>query len=200
MSDAMGAVKRVPKWAWIASVGVVGGVAVMKMRSNKGAQVDKAPADGTAVADYGLTAAPIGTGVVAAGTGSTGYTGDIGSPAAPFDYAGFLDSISGFAATLTPDWANILDTVESGNVGIISAVGALPGYAGGGGAPESSTTQQPPAAPTPPAPAPPPAVAPQQYTRTVDNGKSGKDRKVWCMCGSHKVADGACWAEGHACT
>lgn len=198
------ALQRVPKWAWFASAGVAGGVLVMRMRGNQGSEVDKNPDDNTSVADYGLTAAPIGTGVVSAGQGVAGY-GDA-TAASGFDYAGFTESLADFATSIMPapiDIGSIIESVEQGNVGVIGAIGGLPGFAGGGGAPNSSATTSPVvvnvAAPVAPAPAPAPVAAPQARTRTVDNGKRGADRRVWCMCGDHKVADGACWAENHAC-
>lgn len=196
MANPGAALKRVPKWAWIASGGVVAGVAVMRLKANQTEQVDKNTEDNTPAGDYGLTQAsyPLGSGVVAANTGAVGATYDTGSSGGGFDYAGFLSSLGDFTLTVRPDPVD--------PVGIIDALGP---YLGAGGAPQSSTTQAPPVvnvyAPTAPAPAPAaPVPAPVSRTYTKDNGKRGADRRVWCMCGDHKVADGACWAEGSPCT
>lgn len=212
-----GPIKKVPKWAWIASVGVVGGVAVMRWRSNQGSQADTASAgDATAPGDYsqGIESFPA-TGTVT----SPGYSGG-GDGGSSVDLPSLIDSLGNIFAQAQPDWPSIL--------------ASLPGYAGGGGAPISTNTGAAPAtndaAPVAPAPqagatpqAPPPAAVktpvnygPFPYTeqRTRDNGKSGSARKVWCNCvrinrytdsrpsvvvGETKLYDGACKSPGHTC-
>lgn len=204
VAHAPGPLKKVPKWAWVASGGVIAGVAVMRWRSNKGTPAPSGQA--TSTADTGLTGQSFpAAGVVPAAAGDAGYSGGNGGGTS-VDIPALIDSLGNVIAINTPPdhTADIVHEIFAN----------LPGYAGGGGAPSASGTGAPPAgqdsAPTPPAPAPPappapapapPAPAPPQLTtHTENNGKSGAARRVWCMCGNHKVANGACWAEGHACT
>lgn len=206
IKGAPGPLKKVPKWAWVASGGVIVGVAVMRWRSNSGSKVPTG--QDTATADTGLTSQSFpAAGVVPAAAGDAGYSGGNGSGTS-VDIPALMDSLGNFLAVNTPvdHTADVVTAVLAG----------LPGYAGGGGAPQSGAAAAAPApqnqAPTPPAPEPEPAAPaapvvtsqtpqPQQlFTHTENNGKHGAARRVWCMCGNHKVADGACWAEGHACT
>lgn len=141
-----GVFKRVPKWAWVASGGVVIGVLYMR-RTQKGTPVDtSASEDATAPGDYGQTTAQYGT-----------FPGSVGAGAAASgDYAGGglgsqpdLPSIISALTPLIPPPVDIPSIIDS-----IAGAGAT--LYPGGGAPQSSATASPPApataAPTPAAP------------------------------------------------
>lgn len=129
-------VKKVPKWAWIASAGIVGGVVVMRMRSAKaGTQTTTADSsDATAAGDYGLGASAFPSdGVVSAGGASDGSD----DSSAPIDIAGIVTA----AISAIPDHTqDILDANAAAEAGWQTVFANLPGMAGGGGAPSSGTT------------------------------------------------------------
>lgn len=123
--------------------------------------------------------------------------------------ANMLAGIYGQNQALTGLLGGLLEQQQS-TIGAIATAGSPP----------APIVQAPPppaiSAPAPSAPAPQTATSyvDQWITRTRDNGKSGAARRVWCNCinvhrypdgravvvSERKVADGACWAEGYACT
>lgn len=142
----MNALERVPKWAWLASGGVVVGVVAFRAINNHGAQADKsAPTDATAPADYGQT-----------GQGFTSGYVDVPYSSAPAPSNGNQVDL--------PSLISAIGGIQPAQPSLADILGAL-GPLIGGGAPQSSTTYAPPPppdyAPVPPAPAPaPPYVAP----------------------------------------
>lgn len=148
------ALKRVPKWAWIASGGVVVGVLFVR-RTKSGQQVDTTSSqDATAPADYGsqATAGFPSAGVVTSGVGAS--DSGVSGGGAGLGASDILDIIN---ATQPVDHTQeILDFVASERASYTDALSQL---ALGGGAPQSAGTAETPA-PQAPAPTSPPVVTP----------------------------------------
>jgi hypothetical protein len=152
MAGAGAAVKKVPKWAWIAGAGVTGGVIFYRVTHRSNAVDTAGSADQTAAGDFGQTYSPLGTVTSSTPTLSSG------------DYAGGLSPAAGGIAI--SDITDLLGAVQAGRPEQPSPINAvdllnsiLPFI--GGGPPQSATPYEAPApqyaAPTPP---PPPAPAP----------------------------------------
>jgi hypothetical protein len=161
MAGAASAVKKVPKWAWIAGAGVTGGVIFYRV-THRGNTADvAAPGDTTAPGDYGQTYSPLGgSGFVTSG-GASDAVPVAGAP------AGF--SVDDVGALLQQQQANQPAPINA--VDLLNSV--LPFI--GGGAPSSQATAAPPAAPAaaptaPPPPAPGPAPCPAKYPFRSDRG------------------------------
>lgn len=172
---AGGAFKRVPKWAWIASAGVAGGILYMK-RTKKGEQVDQsAPQDATAPADYGQTGQAFTAGYV-----DVPYSG---SPGAAQDNSVDIPSLIGALGTFIPQ--------QPPPVQIPDVLAALAPFVGGG-APIATTTTVGPApataAPTPPPPVP--AKAPDPCTGEFPFKGPDGCYKVVCASGKGDHAKG----------
>jgi hypothetical protein len=139
---------KVPKWAWIASGGVVVGVGAFRFL-RKGSVVDTSTT-ATAPGDQGLTDQTMSPGFVDVPFSSSGAAQVTQAPA---DYAGLIDSVGGLIAAVSPPRDTLSDIL-----------GSLTPILTGGGAPVSTATFAPPApvaaAPPPPAPAPAPVPVP----------------------------------------
>lgn len=209
-------IKHAPRWAWYTAAGVGVGAAGLKLwkgRASDAPTQEATDADptgnGVAAANGSvLTGSP--TAVVVPSIVTGGDSGDngaltdmmslwIGAVHDTVDqlgqvYAPIAQTEAGLLASLPDMWQHQNDTLLS-----IIQSGSAPAPASQAPTPIQVTVQ---AAPTPvqAAPAAPAAPAVVNRTYTKSNGLSGTARKVWCMCGDHKVADGACWGEGYPCT
>jgi hypothetical protein len=162
------ALKKVPKWAWIAGAGVTGGVIFYRV-THRGNVNDNADAgDATAPGDFGQTYSPLGTVTSTTPTLSGDYAGGLTPSAGGLQISDVTDLLGAVQAAQPrpPDPVNINDLLNS----------ILPFM--GGGAPQSPTTYEAPAAPqaapvAPPPPAPKPAgpaPCPSKYPFRSDRG------------------------------
>jgi hypothetical protein len=210
--DVTNSIKRAPRWAWYTAAGVGVGAAALKLYKGRAADSPtQAASDATAAGTYGtpiLTASPtsvITPPVVGVSQGSDDgslldmmqlYIGAVGSTIDQLSgvYAPVAATEQQLLTSLPGMWQNIYD---SQNTNLQTALQSAP-------SPSSAVQAPPQVIVNIPASSPPvqsaPAATAQNKTHTKDNGLSGAARKVWCMCGDHKVADGACWGEGYACT
>jgi hypothetical protein len=162
---AGGALKKVPKWAWIAGAGVTGGVIFYRV-THRGNTADTADSgDATAAGDFGQTYSPLGTVTSTQPTLSSGdgYAGGLSAAAGGVQISDVTDLLTAFQQGQPPP-VNATDLLNS----------ILPFM--GGGAPQS-TPQEAPAppqvAPTPPPPPPAPAgpaPCPAKYPFRSDRG------------------------------
>lgn len=140
---AVSAVKKVPKWAWIAGAGVTGGILYYRRKSSSNNVDTAAATDATAAGDYGQTYSPLGT-VTATPVQGDGF--------APSQSAGGLQ---------VSDIADLFGVIHQNDPPPVNAVDLLNSVLPyiGGGAPSSGATSEAPApvavAPVAPAPAPP---------------------------------------------
>lgn len=141
------ALKRVPKWAWIAGIGVTGGIVFYRWR-NRGSTADSGAAnDATAAADYGMTDNP-------------GYV--TAAPAVGGDGSAYSYPTGGIPIEQLPDLLGAIQAAQPPPISPVDLINSILPYIGGG-APTSTTTaaepapvQAAPVAPSPPAPAPKP--------------------------------------------
>lgn len=166
VEGAAGAVKKVPKWAWIAGAGITGGVVFYRVTHRSPAVDNAASGDATAPGDFGQTYSPLGTVTSTTPTLSAGdYAGGI-SPAASGIQIGDITDLLGAVQAGRPEQPPPVNAVD-----LLNSI--LPFI--GGGAPGSTTTQEAPpipqVAPVPPAPpAPGPAPCPAKYPFRSDRG------------------------------
>jgi hypothetical protein len=160
------ALKKVPKWAWIAGAGVTGGVIFYRV-THRGNAADKADAgDATAAGDFGQTYSPLGTVTSTTPTLSAGdYAGGLSPAAGGLQISDVTDLLGAVSAARPeqPPPVNAVDLLNS----------ILPYL--GGGAPSSGATGAAPAAPAaaptpPPPPAAGPAPCPAKYPYRSDRG------------------------------
>lgn len=184
-------VKRVPKWAWIASGGVVIGVGAFRYLQNRNSTaVDQSSSyDSTNPADSGYPAQSAGgaSSVLVPPVVVGGQQDDTGGSALQAGFLGaFGDVLSALTGSLSSTQANTIGAVQTGgdltlggvNAGAaasiagmqsgganydsaLSAIGSLVSGLTGGGAPASAA---PPGTVTAPAPAPAPAPPPTAPT------------------------------------
>lgn len=174
MDNPLAVVKRVPKWAWVASAGIAGGIVFYRYRT-KGTAPAAASADQTATADAGQTYSPIG-GYVTSPMDETQGASDL-APAAsgiPLDQLpDLIGAIGGIQSASQPAPVSAVDLLES----ILPYVG--------GGAPASTATQSAPApaAAAPRAPNPTPAAKPCPTQYPFRDGPTGDCYQVTCATG-----------------
>lgn len=168
IEGATGAVKKVPKWAWIAGAGITGGILFYRHKNSSSTPTTAPATDATAPADYGQTYSPFGT--VTAPSSGAGTFADPGAvPAGGLALSDVTDLLSTIHQNdpAPPPPMSAVDLLDS----------VLPFI--GGGAPQSSTTQAPPAppyvAPTPPPPPAPPVAVKDLCTGAFPFDAGGGD-------------------------
>lgn len=171
--DVAATVKRVPKWAWVASAGVAGGVLFIRHRQNSGTSTSTTD---TSASDTDQTDGTFPASGVLSSTQGVGDSGDGSSTGSSFsselgDLGTLLTTFFPFGITGNPDPSLATPAASvTGDTGAsasadtsTSAAGTLPATAGGGGAPTSGATIAAPApqvvATNPVAPANPEAGA-----------------------------------------
>ena len=185
--DAAATIKRVPKWAWIASGGIVAGVLVMRARGLPGQRVDTtASEDYTSAGEYVQTASSFpAQGVVGAGAF---YPSEVSSNSQ--DVAGLIEALTPLFPVDNSQYAidAIRDSQRDAQQSIADAIANLNV---GGGAQTSTATATQPAAPssaaTPPA-TKPVVVSPCGGDYPFEN--SGDCYKVVCASGKGDYAAG----------
>lgn len=206
--DALKGLKRAPKWTWYIVAGIgLGGVAITILKGRQ-AKTDAAPITDGTDPGVGLNPSPQ-PGIVVPPVIIPSDSSDPMAGVLPLQelyissigqvVAGWQDVANGWQQVYTP----VLNQLGSQNDQLIGLLGGsvqqnnqiIGAIAQAGPAPQA--VQTPLQLPPPP---PPPAPAAASRTHTKDNGLHGSARRVWCMCGDHKVAEGACWAEGSVCT
>jgi hypothetical protein len=147
VQPAARAVKRVPKWAWIAGIGVTGGILFYRWRNRGTVSTAASASDATAPGDYGQTYNP---GIVTAAP-------VVGAS----DGAAYSYPTGGIPVDQLPDILSLFTTTQPQPMNPVDLINSVLPYVGGG-APVSDTTSAPPApaAAAPPPPPPPPAPAP----------------------------------------
>lgn len=166
VAGAGNALKKVPKWAWIAGAGVTGGVIFYRVTHRSNAVDTAAAGDATAAGDFGQTYSPLGTVTSTTPTLSDAYAGGLSPAAGGLQISDVTDLLGAVNAARPeqPPPINAVDLLNS----ILPFVG--------GGAPSSQTTYEPPpvpqVAPTPPPPPAPagPAPCPAKYPFRSDRG------------------------------
>jgi hypothetical protein len=207
--DLTSSIKHAPRWAWYTAAGVGVGAAALKLYKNRASDpATQVPGDGTPAGTYTtpiLTASPtsvITPPVVGVSTGNDGgslldmmqlWTGAVTTTIDQL--TGIYGPVAQTEQDLLAHLPDLLTQNQWTPADIQHIIQAAPGPAAAPQAPPVVYVNVP--AAQPPVQAPTPV---RNYTHTVDNGKHGAERRVWCNCGDHKVADGACWAENSPCT
>src|SRR5690242_10003750 len=102
-AGAASAVKRVPKWAWIAGAGVTGGVIFYKY-THRSAPDTASSTDATAPADYAQTYSPLGT-----------------VTATPVDNPASFDSVPPASGLAISDVTDLLDSLSGAQAAAAAA-------------------------------------------------------------------------------